>query len=194
MRTESKTTQLWWAVPTAGFLLLITLAMFLGSGPERALGRSSYDSTPDGFRAAYLLVDELKYPVRRSRRLMTGSIRVVLFPLSAGKEGIKETSAVHDWLQKGGLLILADDQPEFARALGPTVESQKLTNGTNAEPVVIGGRSLRIVGGDTFVAVSGKPSHVWARAGERPLVTQVQVGSGEVWFINRPEFARNQFI
>ena len=194
MQAESKATQLWWTVPTAGFLLLITLAMFLGTGPERALGRSSYDSTPDGFRAAYLLLEELKYPVRRSRRLMAGSIRVVLFPLSAGKEGMKETSAVHDWVQKGGLLILADDQPEFARAFGLTVELQKLTDAASAEPVVLGGRTLRVVGGDTFVAVSGKPSQFWAQAGERPLVTQVQVGSGEVWFINRPEFARNQFI
>src|SRR5947209_9381775 len=73
--------RLWWAVPTAIFLLLLALALLFGSAEnvEKQKG-TSYDASSKGYRAAYLLLEELGYPVVRSRRPTVGKIRFVLSP------------------------------------------------------------------------------------------------------------------
>jgi hypothetical protein len=72
--------KLWWAVPSAILLLLSILAILFGERPELTQDASSHSAAPRGFRAAYLLLEELDLPVRRSRQQTEGSIRWLLFP------------------------------------------------------------------------------------------------------------------
>src|SRR5205085_2569506 len=90
--------RLWWAVPATTFVLLIALAMLLGQPPETSGYGTSYDASDGGFRAVYLLLDELGYPVERSRRPTGGAVRWVLFP---EKTTEKDTAALGDWVRRG---------------------------------------------------------------------------------------------
>src|SRR5687768_14431164 len=72
--------RLWWAVPAVGLILLTLVAMIFGGGPEKVDFGTSYDASDRGFRAAYLLLEELQYPVERSRRPSGGEVRWVLSP------------------------------------------------------------------------------------------------------------------
>ena len=56
--------------------MLMGLALVFGKPPEQAKVRTSYDASFEGFRAAYLLLDELGYPVARSKRSSTASTRM----------------------------------------------------------------------------------------------------------------------
>src|SRR6185437_11421340 len=67
-----------------------------------------------GFRAAYLLLEGLDYPVYRARFTGGPAVRWALYPSKPGKDA----TALDTWVRKGGTLLLADGSPDFARAMG----------------------------------------------------------------------------
>jgi hypothetical protein len=176
-----------WALQlAAGMLVLLTLSMLLG-GPEQAPGgTNSYDAGPGGFRAAYLLLKELDYPVARSRQGAGGAARWVLHPKLGGKPGVLD-----DWARAGGRVLLADPSGDFALQLGLTVRR------VPGEP---GGRLLEGVTGvaDVGTLAPGEAlvepdarGREWGRAGGRPLVSVHALGRGEVWLLHRPDLFSN---
>src|SRR5438270_11558736 len=110
--------RLWWMVPLAVFALLVLLALVLGSLPAPPGFGTSYDASDAGFRAAYLLLEDLGYPVERSRRVGGGSVRWVLFP---GDATAKDAASLDDWVQRGGIALLAVTDDEFAKGMGITL-------------------------------------------------------------------------
>src|SRR5947207_1641117 len=113
--------RLWWTVPLAVFALLLILALVLGQMPDPPAFGTSYDASDAGFRAAYLLLEDLGYPVERSRRAGGGSVRWVLFP---GDATAKDAASIDDWIQRGGLALLAVADDEFAKGMGITLTVQ----------------------------------------------------------------------
>src|SRR5262245_61992894 len=101
---SSPASRLWWAVPGVGLVLLAVVAMLFGGGPKSVDYGTSYDASAGGFRAAFLLLEELKYPVERSRRPLGGEVRWVLFPT---RTGAKDTAALEGWVSRGGIVLLA---------------------------------------------------------------------------------------
>jgi hypothetical protein len=189
MPDENRSGKLWWAAPAAVILALLGLAMFFGNGPEKRVHGSSYDASPHGFRAAYLLLEELGYPVVRSKRLGVRDVRWVLFPTKTKDEA----AALKDWVRQGGILLLADDSTEFAAHLGMTLRIRKMEDGDKDEEAS-GLGVAQLAGGSTSVRWPGQSGDVRVRAGDEPFVTVHQLGDGEVWLMNRPEFVTNALL
>src|SRR5438876_11063960 len=122
MVANDQTAKLWWAVPAATILMLMGLALVFGKPPEQAKVRTSYDASFEGFRAAYLLLEELGYPVERSKRPAGGAARFVLFPNVAQDKA----NLLDSWIREGGIVILAVEKPEFAGQLGMSLKLQTL--------------------------------------------------------------------
>ncbi|HEX4608531.1 MAG TPA: DUF4350 domain-containing protein [Urbifossiella sp.] len=195
--------RLWWAVPAVAVVLLAVVGMVLGGGPKSVDYGTSYDASGGGFRAAYLLLDGLGYPVERSRRPPAGrDVRWVLFP---DKLGPKEATALDDWVQRGGVMLLAADNPETAARFGLEVT---VTGGRPLEPSRPDGLAVpRTVGkGESFTATAPDVTHVlvgaaevtgppgvdaWGVVGGRPLVTIHARGRGRVWLLHRPDVLTN---
>src|SRR5438105_4090893 len=85
MAFDQPSSRLWWTVPAITFLLVICLALLLG-GPEPIKTGTSHDTLEQGFKAAYLLLEELGYPVTRSRHPTGGSVRWLLFPAGLARD------------------------------------------------------------------------------------------------------------
>jgi hypothetical protein len=184
-------TRLWWLVPGVGIVLLALFAMLFGGTQETVDYGTSYDASDSGFRAAYLLLEELKYPVERSRRLTGGEIRWVLFPNHVDAKLGQELDA---WVQRGGLLLLATDEPDLPRQLGLEVtvhQPFKLSHqpqGTSRPASAPDVRSL--IAGDTQVN-GPRDGRAWGTIDGRPLITIYSRGHGEVWLVNRPDVFTN---
>jgi hypothetical protein len=189
MTTSDQSSKLWWIVPAIGFLALVALAVVFGRAPDLRGHGTSYDASSRGFRAAYLILEELHYPVSRSRRPSEGSVRFVLVP----KPSAKAAEALKDWVSRGGVVVLADEDGEFARHMGISLAVRQIDIATLEEPAS-GPGIARLAGGKTFVTWSDRPGRVWARAGNQPFVTVHRLGRGEVWLLNRPQCFRNQLI
>jgi hypothetical protein len=181
--------KLWWTVPAAGFLILMLLSVLTARPSHEHLTRSSYDATPEGIRAAYLLLEELKYQVVRSKQAAGGAVRWVLFPTLAKKD----VDVVDRWVRGGGALLLADTSTEFAQGLGINLARQDSPAGEAGESATGLGVS-RLVGGETRIDSPGQQGRVVVSAGGKPFVTVYRHGRGEVWLVNRPEFLQNQWI
>jgi hypothetical protein len=182
--------RLWWSVPTACFLILLGLAMLFGrqENIEKQKG-TSYDASSKGFRAAYLLLEELSYPVARSRRSTGGAARFVLSPNSSQKEA----PSVDEWVRRGGVLILADDASEFAKKLGMNLKARQ--NQADPETLKASGRgTAELAPGKTRVEWPGQTGRVWARADDSPAITIYQRGRGEIWLLNMPELFDNKHL
>jgi hypothetical protein len=178
--------KLWWAVPAGAVLVLMLLAMLLGGEKEVKPG-SSYDAGNQGFRAAYLLLEELGYPVTRARLLDGGTVRWALFPLPSPKEA----PALDAWVREGGVLVLADPKGDFSGDLGIHIETRKSGAEADEEPAT--GPDVRLLaGGPDRVTWPGQAGRVWAEAGGEPFVTVYPRGRGEVWLLNRPDFVTNR--
>ncbi len=192
MTSSDGSTKLWWAVPVAGFLALLVLAMFLGEAPEQKGHGNSYDASWPGYRAAYLILEELDYPVTRSRRPTEDSVRLVLGPQAA----LREARSTRAWVEAGGILVLGDDTGEFSREMDIPVEVHDLDLTLLEEPASGPAGVSRLSGGRTQVEWRGRSGRVWARAGthQEPFITIYPLGRGQVWLLNRPEFLRNQLI
>ncbi len=179
---------LWWTVPAAALLLIVSLAAVVGHLRERPLPGSSYDGSGGGLLAAYLLLDELGYPVERSRRPAGGDVRWVLFP----ERSERQARELKGWLRDGGRLVLADARGDFAADLGIYLQSREAPR---EAPEPVGGRMrAEVRGGSVHVDWPGSVGVTWATAGGRPLVSLHAVGRGEVWLIHRPEFLSNRLL
>jgi hypothetical protein len=189
MENDDVSAKLWWAMPAALLLVLIGLAMVFGKGPERREHGSSYDASPRGFRAAYLLLEELGYPVVRARRLGGRDVRWVLFPTKSWGEA----AALDDWIRNGGSLLLADDSGEFAERLGIALRVQKQDEDPGEE-AASGLGVTRLAGGGTRVQWPGQPGEVLVEARGESFVTVYRRGQGEIWLVNRPEFLTNHLL
>lgn len=181
--------RLGWVVPAAAVLLLLALAAVLGNHtPGTAKTGTSYDASHDGFRAAYLLLEDLGYPVTRSKRPTGGSARFVLAPEDATPA---DAGALDDWVRRGGTLVLATEHAAFARPLGMELRVEELEEAPESEPAT-GGGATRLAAGSTYVSWPKHAGQVWARAGDRPAVTVYERGRGEIWLMNRPEILTNR--
>jgi hypothetical protein len=178
---------LWWAVPAAIVLVLMLVVLFIGPKPE-AKGGTSYDAGPRGFRAAYLVLEELGYPVARAKRPGGADVRLVLFP----RPSEKDAGSLGDWVRRGGRLVLGTDSSEFAHSLGLELKIHTVPANRDTEPA--SGAEFSTVGGGAFRAEGPSGGRVWAEVGDRPLVTIYRQGQGEIWLLNRAEFLTNRLL
>lgn len=193
----------WWAIPAGLILVLALIAMFGGGeAQQKPPPHSTLDASPDGIRAAYLVLESLHYPVAASRRLGEGKVRWLLFPnagQTAGDDGDSTSStsrspddvpALRDWVSHGGVLLLADDKPQFAKRLGARV---KVEDKPETLRLTENGRNLDVLGGSTQVVPLGQPDNVWPARGQ-PLANIFRSGDGEIWVLSRPEFLQNAHL
>jgi hypothetical protein len=205
--------RLWWMVPLAVFALLIILSLVLGNVPDPPGFGTSYDASDAGFRAAYLLLEDLGYPVERSRRVGGGGVRWVLFP---GDATAKDAASLDDWVQRGGVALLAVTDDEFAKGMGITLTvsnedkpaaptpapakglppraKQMMPTKTDAATVVAAEAPdvRRLAAGPLRVEWPGQTGRPWGTIEGRPLVTAYPRGRGELWLLHRPDVLRNQ--
>lgn len=185
--------RLWWMVPAAAFLLLIVVAMIIGPPPGAGGKGTSYDASDPGYRAVYLILEELKYPIERSRLAAGGAVRWVLAPTDTREQDVANLDA---WLRRGGVALLATDDAEFAARLGLRIKSRPgggIVSAAGPDIASLDVGSHRV----DLVSPTGQP---WHEVRERPhsaattplaLVTIVPHGNGEIWFLHRPELLRN---
>jgi hypothetical protein len=187
--SDAGTGKLWWAVPAGAILLLLALAVLLGREPERLGHGTSYDASRRGFRAAYLLLEELGYPVRRTRRAAVGEVRWVFFP----REGLKEAKALDHWVREGGSLLFADASAGFAQQMGIPLACRRDEEVPAEEPA--SGLTVRnIAGGATRVDWPGKSGEALVSGRDGPVVTRFARGRGEIWLVHRPEVVTNRLV
>ncbi len=100
--------------------LFAALALFIALGPGRAAsvpgsGASSHASGPRGALALYRWIEALGYDVRRlqyAERFAPDPEAAVLIVLGPSERYTgDEAAAVAEWVERGGVLILADDRP-----------------------------------------------------------------------------------
>jgi hypothetical protein len=208
---------IWWTIPASCLLILLTLAMLLGS-PERTPEKgTSYDASRQGFRAAYLLLERLGYPVVRLKRPLGASVRWVLFP----RPSRDDPGLLKQWLRGGGTLVLADNSPDIARQLGLKVHVHDLDvtelaaapskdpihnpplsppsrrrqgEGGEASSAKVLSEIQHIDGGRTRVEGPEDFDRAWLDRGGQRLVTIYREGRGEIWLLNRPGFLTNRLI
>jgi hypothetical protein len=187
MAFDRPSSRLWWTVPAVTFLLLICVALLVG-GPEPIKTGTSHDSSDQGFRAAYLLLEELGYPVTRSRHPTGGSIRWLIFPVPSSREA-KQVDA---WVREGGLLVLATDVEDLAQELGLPLDINKSAEDREATTTL--SDAPRCAVGTIAVGCRGEAGRPWAEIDGQPLVSIHPRGRGQVWLIHRPEIVRNDAI
>lgn len=187
--TTDPTQKLWWAVPAGATVVLLILLLFIQPKKDPLDKGTSYDASPEGFRAAYLLLEELGYPVARSPRLGGESVRWLLYPNKADKEATN----IDAWVNAGGVLVLADDKPDWAKQCGIGLEVRRENDDPGAETAT-GPDLTQIVAGRVRVNWPGEKGTVWARAGGEPLVTVYRRGQGAIYLIHRPEVVTNRCL
>ncbi len=185
----------WWWIPSVLFLVAVLLGLFLAQPQERPEQRSIYDAGDKGTRAAYLLLEELGYPVKASRRLVQGQVRWVLFP----NKNVDKAGPVADWVRTGGgVLVLADDSGEFAQAIGLPVQTRRASGRSQARPILVPPEDWKVYPGRTIVTgpTRGQPgfslSHTWPAGAKEPLASVYSLGRGQVWLLNRPGLLSNE--
>jgi hypothetical protein len=135
------------------------------------------------------LLEELGFPVVRSKHSFGGEVRFVLFP----KVGREKATLTKEWVQNGCLLILGDDSHTFAEQLGIDLDVYKSEEDPGAE-TVSGAVAARIALGKVEVESDGKDGKVWVRGERKPFVTIYPLGKGEVWLLNYPRFLSNEVL
>jgi hypothetical protein len=189
MDRSTDSSALWWMVPGVGFVVLVALAVVVGGQPGQGGTESSYDATPEGVRAAYLLLEELGYPVTRSKRPAGRGVKWVLFPTHAQKD----VDVLDRWVRDGGTLVLGAFPGEFTAKLGLRLQERRLPAGGD-EAAAEGLGVTQLDGGRTEVSGPDPDGRVVVRAGGAPFVSVHPWGRGEVWLLNRPDFLRNRLI
>lgn len=186
--------RLWWLLPAVGLVLLILFAMLFGGGPEKVDYGTSYDASDGGFRGVFLLMDELGYPVERSRRPTGGHVRWVLSP---DKVTAKDAEKLDGWIQRGGIALLALGDSDLAEhlKLQVTVRGEfRLTR----NPFQLKGKLhpaaapdvTKLFAGETVV--TGPPTNrTWGEIDGQPLITIYPHGRGEIWLLSRPDVFTN---
>jgi hypothetical protein len=181
--------RLWWMVPFAGLLMLCLLGLVIGPPPPAGGTGNSYDASDVGFRALFLLLDELGYPVERSRRATSDTVRWVLLPVETREQ---EISRLDDWVRRGGIVLLALNGEEFARHLGMRLRIRR-ADAVDSAPCTVPDVG-RLALGRTVVEWPNQVGRVWAKAGGEPLVTIYAHGNGEVWLLHRPDVFLNEYL
>lgn len=185
MNNSEALAKLWWAVPASAALVLMLLGMVLGEPPQAKHG-SSFDAGSGGFRAAYLLLEELGYPVYRARHSGGDAVRWMLYPnVAAGRDAAR----LGDWLRQGGVALFADDGYSFAKDMG--IELKIDNQAREPDDKVDGFDVQRLAAGHTWVDWPGQHGEVLAKVGGEPLVTVYRLGRGELWLLHRPEVVTN---
>jgi hypothetical protein len=180
--------------------------VFVGGGPEKVAFGTSYDASNRGFRGIYLILEELGYPVERSRRPTGGDVRWILFPK---KTSTKEARAIDDWIQRGGCALLAINESELANQIGFTVT---ITGGATekspfeeenpfasmipkhfekGKPHEARAPSAAQVYASELYVKGPAGGQMWGQIEDRPLVTIYQRGRGELWLLNSPDVLTN---
>jgi hypothetical protein len=184
---------LWWMVPALTVVLLLVFGMLFEKSSSTPITGSSHDPSATGLRAAYLLLEELGYPVKRSRRRPGSGTGTAVFwalqPTTAGHDAV----LLEEWVRDGGVLVLADAAGELSRALQLPIkveqrESQPSVQGAAAEDV------RRIFPGWSRVRWTGPAGDVWATIGDEPLVSFHPLGRGEVCVVHRPDCFANDSL
>ncbi|VTU00962.1 Uncharacterized protein OS=Planctomyces limnophilus (strain ATCC 43296 / DSM 3776 / IFAM 1008 / 290) GN=Plim_3741 PE=4 SV=1: DUF4350 [Gemmataceae bacterium] len=180
--------RLWWAVPAVATVLLGLFGLLFGRGPETVDQGTSYDASDRGFRAAYLLLDELDYPVERSRRPAGGDLRWVLHPTRLDDKAAAELDA---WVKRGGVLLLAVTDSDAARRLGLAVAvSGEWGPAAGTAATLPGGEAFTVLPGGT--TVTGPPGgRTWGGTDGGPLATVYSRERGEIWLLHRPDLLTN---
>lgn len=180
---------LWFAIPACTVVAALAISLLVAQDDSQASSASgtSYDASKSGFRALYLILDELGYDIERTRRVAGGAVRWALAPLKP-----KANDAVHvvNWVQKGGRLLLADGTGDLATALGLEV------NVDDAAPTDLLPTTMddvkQLAPGKVIVVPAKDDGRLWAGAGGDPLISIHQVGQGEVWLLQRPLALANE--
>lgn len=194
---------LWWVVPAVALVVLPLFGMFFGSKQESVPYGSSYDASDDGFRGLYLVLEELGYPVERSRKHTGGNIRWILFPTKTTQ---KEASSISTWIERGGSVLLALDNKDFAEQIGLEVKIRAASSSAKSKrsspvydlPKRSKGNAHTATAPDVSRVFAGNlevtgPSvgTTWGMIEGQPLVTIYGWGKGEIWLLNRPDVLTN---
>jgi hypothetical protein len=201
--SNSLASRLWWVAPAVILVLLPLIGMVFGGGPESVARGTSYDASDSGFRGVYLILEELGYPVERSRRPVGGDVRWILFP---SKTSAKDAAAINDWIQRGGHALLALENTEFADQIGLAVKILGDSSALNTKDSARFRETTSKKQNDSHkasapdvnvvyagqVVVKGPPGgQTWGTIENQPLVTIYQRGRGELWLLNRPDVLTN---
>jgi hypothetical protein len=189
MPSPNGRSKLWWTAPVACVTLLLLLGLIFGQGEPEQKG-TSHDGSGKGFRAAYLLLQELGYPVARSRRAAEGRVRWVLFPEASARDA----EVLDGWVRDGGTLVLADDKGDFARSLGMELVARQTLRESSGEPAEGPDGVSTLVGGSPFVWWPEHEGRVWVTCRGRPFVSVYEHGKGHVWLLHRPAFLTNHYV
>jgi hypothetical protein len=181
--------RMWWIVPAAAFLLLVILAMIIGPPPEPGGHGTSYDPGHTGFRAAYLILEELQFPVERSRQATGGAVRWVLIPKG---EKEQEFEPLDGWVRRGGVVLLAAAEKGVVDPFGLGLRVRPAADDGIRPAAGVDFESLDV--GDIRVDIEDADGREWegVRVDGQPLVTIVPHDQGEIWVLHRPGVLRNQ--
>lgn len=197
---QDPTPQVWWVVPAVALVILALIGLVFGQEQQKVDYGTSYDASSGGSRAAYLLLEELRYPVERSRLPVGGEIRWLLFPT---KFDAKDAQSFDDWVRRGGIALVATDDHELIGRL----KLMATVLGARPRGVPGYGQLRPIERGETYTAaapdvsflragpttLSGPPGErTWGRIENEPLVSIHAHGRGQIWLLRRPDvFANN---
>ncbi len=195
---EPKPLNLWWAAPAAIFLVLLLLTLFVDETRTHTEVGTSFDPGNSGYRAAYLLLEQLGYPVRRLRRLegTTQEVRWLLSPRMREREKAQEhdLASLRHWVERGGRLLLATENAALLNALGIHATLQKDANPDRIDEVALDGRKLHLKGGTVVLHLNGFHGPRWLSVDDKPLVSIHSRGAGEIWVLHYPEMFTNQLV
>lgn len=192
MSVGSDVARFWWTVPAIGLMLLVTFAMVGGGERDIPPLRTSHDPTNRGTRAAYLMLEELGYPVSRSRRPADGAIRWVIWP----NVEQSDLPSLRAWIENGGLLVLFDFNTTFAAELGlSSVRAEEPPSGWTGSVPIDGVRDVgRLSVGDVQLVTSA-PDGGWGDGPDDSVSVQmIPMGRGEVWVVRWPDVIINERI
>jgi len=178
----------WWAVVAGVLLCLSLLAMLSARMPQRPANHGSYDAGDSGTRAAYLLLEAMGIPVSQSKRMAEGNVRWLLFPLADPKE----IEVLKDWIQAGGVLLLADPGSEFTRSLG--VEVQDGADAKDFIELKMGENSFRVEVSNKHIELKNRSGRGWPPNDGEPFVSIITRGRGEIWLLHYPNFVKNSIL
>ena len=174
---------LWFAIPACTVVAAVAIGMMFGQDDSKAstaMG-TSYDASNSGYRALYLILDELGYSIERTRRVAGGSVRWALAPL---KPKPADADHVAEWVRDGGRLLLADSKGDLAAAIG--IEVRVADNEHATRIITTIDDANEIAPGKTVVTPLHDSGRMWEAAGGTALVSIHKVGKGDVWLLHRP--------
>jgi hypothetical protein len=188
---------IWLAAAAAALLMAVNLWM----APNQSLQASptTFGVTSDGYKAAYLLLSELSFPVSRSYvppgSLSRNTTLWLVSPLfldpknTAGDHTAKELT---EWVRAGATAVVFGGPKSEWKRLGI-----KRTTASSADPAtVISGEWARLprsikVPGLVYFGNADDHARVRLSAGKAPFAIELPLGSGKLIAIADDRFIRN---